>query len=99
MSSPTGLDHAEAARRLAALYRTDNVEWARWAGWYLWVGCDECTCDPLTAGPQAVCWGKTACHGITRGCGCEACYNTVRAACLTALAARPPADLDMAKLG
>ena len=45
------------------------------------------------------CWGQARCHGIERGCGCEACYNTVRAACLTALAARPPADLDLTKLG
>ena len=91
MSSPTGLDIQAAAERLAALYRTEVEPWMLSPIWALWIGCDECTRHPITAGRMAPCWGKDKCHGTSRACGCVKCYETVRQTCLDILATRKDA--------
>ena len=88
MSSPTALDRAAAAQRLAAKYNTEVEPWMLAQIWCTWIGCDECTAHPVTAGRQAVCWGKDKCHGLGQNCGCVKCYEAVRQACLDVLAAR-----------
>ncbi len=44
-------------------------EWMLWDGWQLWVGCNAC----LRHGAKSSCWGRAACHGFFRACGCREC--------------------------